>query len=68
MKSKVFMNISANFPNNKKAEKVIGANMEKINQSQFRKEFLRAMIISSYKDNIITLKEYTDMIRELDKR
>lgn len=32
------------------------------------KEILRAMIISSYKDNLITLKEYTDMIRKLDKR
>ncbi len=42
--------------------------MNKINQERFGKEFLRAMIIASYKDNIITLKEYTDMIRELDKR
>lgn len=33
-----------------------------------RKEILRAMIISSYKDNLITLKEYTDMIRKLDQR
>ncbi len=32
------------------------------------KEILRAMIISSYKDNLITLKEYTDMIRKLDQR
>ncbi len=39
-----------------------------IDQKQIRKEILRAMIISSYKDNIITLKEYTEMIRELDKR
>ena len=40
------------------------ATMEKA----IHKEILRAMIISSYKDNLITLKEYTDMIRKLDKR
>lgn len=37
-------------------------------EKTIHKEILRAMIISSYKDNIITLKEYTDMIRKLDKR
>ena len=37
-------------------------------EKAIHKEILRAMIISSYKDNLITLKEYTDMIRKLDKR
>ena len=62
------MDISANYSNNNKKGNAIGVNMNKINQERFGKEFLRAMIIASYKDNIITLKEYTDMIRELDKR
>ena len=42
--------------------------MNKIDNDLIKKEILRAMIISSYNDKIITLQECTDMIRELDKR